>query len=241
MHALKNKLTLLAVASALATLVGCGGDRNNYLNVSGVAATGLAITDAAVSVQCVSGTGTATTNGNGRYAVTITNGEAPCLVTLEKDKVIYRSITSNIANDSAIANVTPISEAIINGLIAANKGATSALDLVTKPEFKPTTAQLNAVVKAVITQINIALEELGEEPLPLDIDLLGKSDFVAATATTASTDILDLALDILSAKDGTFPAELSEAITQASTAAVNNTPITPPTGATGGTGASGVN
>lgn len=241
MQALRQKFALLAVSSALVTLVGCGGDNNSYLNVTGVAATGKAITDAPVTVQCVSGTGTATTNGNGRYAVTITNGEGPCLVTLEKDKVIYRSITSNIANDSAVANVTPISEAIIKGLIAANKGATSALDLVTKPEFKPTTAQLNAVVKAVITAINVALEKKGEKPLPLDIDLLGKSDFVAATETTESNDLLDLALEILTPKGGTFPTELSEAIATASTAAVTNTPTTTPTGSTGSTGATGVN
>ena len=241
MQALRQKFALLAVSSALVTMVGCGGDNNSYLNVTGVAATGLAITDAPVTVQCVSGSGTATTNGNGKYVVSIANGEGPCLVTLTKNNVVYRSITSKIASDTAVANVTPITEAIIKGLIAANKGATSALDLVTKPEFKPTTAQLNAVVKAVITAINVALEKKGEKPLPLDIDLLGKSDFIAATATTKSTDPLDLALDILSSEDGTFPTELSEAIATASTAAVTNTPTTTPTGSTGSTGATGVN
>lgn len=233
MHAFQKKFTLLAVAGAMAALVGCGGNNNSYLNISGVAATGFAIADGTVTVQCVSGTGTATTNANGRYAVTITNGSAPCLVTLVKDKITYRSITSNVASDAAVANVTPISEAIIQGLIAA-KGAGSAEALITNAALIPSKEQITAAVTAVITKINAALVALGKDPLPENTDLLGKPNFVAATATTPSTDPLDLALDFLVLEgEISLSQDLIDAIVNIVDEVVPTTPTTPATGATG--------
>lgn len=239
MQALRQKFALLAVSSALVTMVGCGGDNNSYLNVTGVAATGLAITDGAVTVQCVSGTGTATTNGNGAYAVSVVNGEGPCLITVTKGALTLRSITPKTTTGSAVANVTPISDAIIQGLIAA-KGAASASALVTNPALTPSNDQLTAAVTAVITQINAALVALGKDPLPTNTDLLGKPNFVAATLTTPSTDPLDLALDFL-VTDGS--TTLSNALINSITTAVDEVvpATTAPTGSTGSTGATGVN
>jgi hypothetical protein len=229
MKTLRQKFALLAVSGALVTLVGCGGDNNSYLNVTGVAATGLAIDNAAVSVQCVSGTGTATTNGNGVYSVTVVNGEGPCLVTVTKGDLTLRSITPKTTTGSAVANVTPISDAIIQGLIEA-KGAVNPSDLVTNPALTPSNDQLTAAVTAVITQINAALEALDKDPLPINTDLLGKTDFVAATTNTPSTDPLDVALDLL-VTDGTLGDDLIESIT---TTVDEVVPVTnTPTGSTG--------
>lgn len=232
MKALRQKFVLLAVFSALVTLVGCGGGNNNsYLNVTGVAATGLAIDDGAVTVQCVSGTGTATTNGNGAYSVSVVNGEGPCLITVTKGALTLRSITPRTTNGSAVANVTPISDAIIQGLIEA-KGAVNPSDLVTNPALTPSNDQLTAAVTAVITQINVALVALGKDTLPTNTDLLSKPNFVAATLTTPSTDPLDLALDFL-VPDGstTLSDELIDSIT---TTVDEVVPVTnTPTGSTG--------
>jgi len=229
MKTLRQKFALLAVSGALVTLVGCGGDNNSYLNVTGVAATGLAIDNAAVSVQCVSGTGTATTNGNGVYSVTVVNGEGPCLVTVTKGDLTLRSITPKTTTGSAVAHVTPISDAIIQGLIEA-KGAVNPSDLVTNPALTPSNDQLTAAVTAVITQINAALEALDKDPLPINTDLLGKTDFVAATTNTPSTDPLDVALDLL-VTDGTLSDDLIESIT---TTVDEVVPVTnTPTGSTG--------
>ena len=229
MKIIRQKFALLAVSGALVALVGCGGDNNSYLNVTGVAATGLAIDNAAVSVQCVSGTGTATTNGNGVYSVTVVNGEGPCLVTVTKGDLTLRSITPKTTTGSAVANVTPISDAIIQGLIEA-KGAVNPSDLVTNPALTPSNDQLTAAVTAVITQINAALEALDKDPLPINTDLLGKTDFVAATTNTPSTDPLDVALDLL-VTDGTLGDDLIESIT---TTVDEVVPVTnTPTGSTG--------
>lgn len=237
MQALRQKFALLAVSGALVALVGCGGDNNSYLNVKGVAATGLAIADAAVSVQCVSGTGTATTNGNGVYAVTVVNGEGPCLITVTKDNLILRSITPKTTTGSAVAHVTPISEAIIQGLIAAKKiaGTDNASDLVTNPALIPTDEQLADAVKAVFDRINLALAALvpPQDPLPDGTDLLSKPGFVARTTTDTpgtNQDPLDLALDLL-ATNGSLSPDLIKSITEDVEAVV---PVTnTPTGGTG--------
>jgi hypothetical protein len=232
MKALRQKFALLAVSGALVTLVGCGGGNNNsYLNVTGVAATGLAIDGGAVTVQCVSGSGTATTIGNGAYAVTVVNGEGPCLITVTKGDLTLRSITPKTTTGSAVANVTPISDAIIQGLIAA-KGDVNFSDLVTNPALIPTNEQLADAVTAVITQINTALVNLGKDPLPEGTDLLSKPNFVAATTDTPSTDPLDLALDFL-VPDGstTLSSDLITSITQTVNEVVPETNT--PTGGTG--------
>ncbi len=231
MKALRQKFALLAVSGALVTLVGCGGGNNNsYLNVTGVAATGFAIDDGAVTVQCVSGSGTATTNGNGAYAVTVVNGEGPCLITVTKGDLTLRSITPKTTTGSAVANVTPISDAIIQGLIAA-KGAVNASDLVTNPTLTPNNEQLTAAVEAVFDQINDALVLLGKDPLPEGTDLLSKPDFVARpTGAPPSTDPLDLALDFL-VTDGSLSADLIETITTTVDEVVPETNT--PTGGTG--------
>lgn len=232
MKALRQKFALLAVSGALVTLVGCGGgnSNNSFLNVTGVAATGFAIVDGAVTVQCVSGTGTATTNGNGAYVVSVVNGEGPCLITVTKGDLTLRSITPKTTTGSAVANVTPISDAIIQGLIAA-KGADNASDLVTNPTLTPSNAQLTAAVEAVFDQINDALVLLGEDPLPTNTDLLSKPNFVARTTDTLSTDPLDLALDLL-VTDGNLSSDLITSITQTVNEVVPET-NTPPTGGSG--------
>lgn len=211
--ALFKKLGQLALYAAAVTLVACGGGGGSpVLTLTGVAATGLAIDGGSVAVQCASGTGNATTLANGSYTVTITNGEGPCLVTVTKGDVVLQSISPKTSTGTAVANVTPLSNAIVTALIQA-KGASSASSLVSNPSFTPSNNDLTAAVTAAVVKINQALVLLGEPTLDPNTDLLSGS-FVAATADSPNSgSALDKALDAL-VTNGTLSSELTSSITQ---------------------------
>lgn len=227
MKAIFKKVGQVALVLGAATLVACGGGSNApVLTVSGVAATGDAIEAGSVAVQCVSGTGTATTLANGSYSVSLTNGQGPCLVTVTKGDLVLRSIAPQSTSGTTIANVTQFSDAIVTALVTA-KGAANPAALVTNAALVPSTENLTAAVTAVIVKINEALVALNQPPLPLNTDLLGQANFVAKSGTTAG-DALDKALDAL-ANNGSLPPTLTNSIKSSVVAVVP----TPPTGAAG--------
>lgn len=210
-----TKFILLGFAStAMATLVGCGGGNSETVyGLTGVAATGVAIKQAAVTVSCFSGSSTSTTNDTGFYGVAITNGDGPCLVKVTKGTDSYYSIAPASATGSAIANVNPISDAIVTALVAS-KGSGTPEKLVTTA-FKPQPADLTAAVTSTLTVINAVLP--ANLQLPLGTDLLGKPNFVAATSLGAiDGDSLDKALDALVPPNSTsLPAGLITSINSA--------------------------
>ncbi len=194
MKAIHHKLGLLAICAGALTLVACGGDSATVpLTVKGVAATGLAISGGTVTVQCVSGVGgPVTTNPNGSYSIELNNATGPCLVTVNFSGRTYYSMSRTTTNGVAVANVTPISDAIVRSLVTA-KGAPNVTSLVSNPDFTPTPANFTSAVAAALAEINavLAVDLLG------DTDLLGKDNFVAAVPGSPSNDPLDNALDIV--------------------------------------------
>ena len=231
MKAIQNKLGLIAICVGALTLVACGGDSATVpLTLRGVAATGLAIDGGSVDVRCVSGTGTATTLANGSYTVDVQNGQGPCLVTVTKGAVVLRSISPRTTTGSAVVNVTPFSNAIVDALVVA-KGAGSVTGLINSATA-PSNTELTAAVTAVVTQINVALVAAGQPPLASNTDLLSSPTYVAATATAPGIgDATDKALDFLIPVNTTaLPPTLVTAITTAT----DNVVAPNATGATGG-------
>lgn len=231
MKAVNKKLGLLAICAGALTLVACGGDSATVpLTLRGVAATGLAIDGGTVNVQCVTGTGTATTLANGSYSVTVENGQGPCLITVTKGAVVLRSIAPKTTSGTAVANVTPFTNAIVDALVVA-KGAGTVTGLINSATA-PSNSELTAAVTAVVAQINSALIAQSQQALVLDLntDLLGNPNFVAATtANPGIGDATDKALDFL-VTGTTLPPTLVTAINTATDSVVDPTP----TGATGG-------
>jgi hypothetical protein len=227
-----TKFILLGVAStAMATLVGCGGGNSaSVYGLTGVAAKGLAIKQAAVTVSCLSGSATSTTNDTGFYGVAITNGVGPCLVKVTKGAESYYSITPPGSTGSAIANVNQISNAIVNALVLT-KGSGTVDNLVTAA-FAPKAADLDKAVTSTLAVINALLPVA--QQLPSTTNLLGDPAIKAATFTGASDgSALDKALDFFAVKDATsLPASLITSINSAVALVV-----TP--NATGSTGSSG--
>ena len=231
MKAIKNKLGLIAICAGALTLVACGGDSSTVpLSLRGVAATGLAIDGGSVVVQCVSGTGTATTLANGSYTVTIENGQGPCLITVTKGNIVLRSMSPQTTSGTAVANVTPFSNAIVDALVTA-KGAGTVLGLINSSTF-PSNDDLKAAVTATVAQINVALIAANQPPLDANTDLLSSPTYVAATTTNPDIgDATDKALDFLVPQGtATLPSTLVTAINTAT----DNVVAPTPTGATGG-------
>jgi hypothetical protein len=198
-------MTLAASAVAL-MLVGCGGGggggtetaQASSLQLSGTAATGLALVGSTVDVRCASGTGAATTNETGGYTVTVTDGALPCMikvtgqadgVTVTLHSVTEAGTTSGSAT-TAVANVTPLTELIVAQLAGATPasyfesfGAGTTI----------TTEQLTAATTTLLSSLQTATGiDLGT------IDPF-KSTLVPATAT-AGGNAYDDALEALKAK-----------------------------------------
>lgn len=221
-------------ASALAACGGGGSDgisEVSNLSVSGIAARGAALEGASVQVQCKTGTGNGTTASGataGSYTVTVTNGSGPCLVTVTSGTIVLRSLaTSFDANGNAIANVTPLSEAIIEALYAT-KGATSNINFLTTAA--PTASDITAATNATIAAINSAL---GTSAIAAGTNLLSNPSFVIG-------DTVDQALDNLNLdSNGTIADIIQNGITSTTDISVNPNGATGSTGSTGSTGATG--
>lgn len=113
----------LATAAALVALAGCGGGGSDStpggtavvgpLTLSGVVAARAAATGQPVDIQCASGTGTATSNADGSYTVTVTDGQLPCVLRAKgtADGDLYSVATGS--GRTATANLTPLTHLVV--------------------------------------------------------------------------------------------------------------------------------
>ena len=230
-----KRLLLPAILLAISSLTACGGDPDIAgLSLSGTAATGAAMANAAVTVVCnsISGTGsvtgTGTTDSNGNYTVVATDGKPACLVTASKTTNGVTTTLNSIATVEGVVNINPITNLIVAGLVVG-KGAASVTQLIT-PTYAPTVADVATAQTAVITQINIALVAQGKTPIVVGTNLLGGGFTVGSAADTALDNLL--AIKALSST-GLASVELQAAVVKAVDAAVPVNPGTP-SGASGG-------
>ena len=113
----------IGLAVLVASIAACGGGGGGdaptsagtptatNLTVSGTAATGLAIAGATVTGKCKVGTGTATTQANGTFILTVTDGQLPCVlqVTSPADGTKLHTLVFG-SGETAVANITPLTE-----------------------------------------------------------------------------------------------------------------------------------
>ena len=84
--------------------------------LSGTAATGLALASAQVDIKCATGTGSATTNASGAYTASISGAVLPCIIRVTGAAggaaiVLHSVAEAGTTADSvttATANVTPL-------------------------------------------------------------------------------------------------------------------------------------
>ena len=230
-----NSFAKTIAGAAVALLVaGCGGGSGDVigaapqtpppaapvasLQLSGTAATGLALASAAVQVKCATGDGTATTLASGVYEVTIVGGTLPCMIrvtgTVDGTPVTMHSVTEAGTADaatgrtSAVANVTPLTEIVIAQLTGAVPSALfasfsqgSAAVITSEKLAAATTAVLTALETATGVDVTIA------DPF--------KAPLVAATSPTATGNAHDQLLDALDIKPQALPQLANQVATAA--------------------------
>jgi hypothetical protein len=202
-----------AAIAALLTACGGGGGTDSTgptsttLTLSGTAATGLAISGATVQAKCASGIGTATTQADGRYSITVDGGALPCVLEVAPaGGEPLHSVIDGSGGGSATVNITPLTE-----LVAANAAGGSPAALFANfdaaAQAKLSANNVQAAVGAVITALQGVVDLTGVNPI--------KDTLVAATGAGATGNALDQKLDTLkTALDAaqTTLAELTAAV-----------------------------
>ena len=88
-----------------------GTSTSSLLTVTGMAASGSAIPGAIVTGKCKVGTGSSTTLADGSFALTLPDGQLPCIlrITNPVDGIKLHSVVFGIGS-TANANITPLTE-----------------------------------------------------------------------------------------------------------------------------------
>ena len=221
--------TSTVLGTALLAACGGGGSSDDpptgpaSLALSGVAATGAAIVGQTVEAKCSSGSGTATSNADGSYTITVTGGVLPCVlkITPASGPALYSVATG--AGSSATANISPVTQLVVASMTGGDPAAYfSGFDATAAAGV--TDANVAAAVAAVKTTLLAAGVDLGT------IDVLAGT-LTPATGTTPG-NAYDQALDVLAA---TLAAADTTLATLTTTIAASS-PAAPPTAPAATTG-----
>jgi len=180
-------LSLCAAALGSLALLGCGGGSSGtaLLSVSGVAATGAAMSGANISVICVNGTLSSTKAGSdGSYSV-LANGAYPCMV--EASDATHK--LHSVASGSTAANVTPLTEQMVASLPGASADTAAFF-----AAFDASKAAMLSADKLATAQTQV-LSNLNAN----GINTTGVSDLISgklvAKTTSQSGNVYDQLLD----------------------------------------------
>lgn len=199
-----NKTHLICVLTATALLTGCGNDSqstNSNLNptaqttINGTAATGLAMAGGQVTVVNAAGkTASTTVNANGTYSVTVQKG-SPYLLKVTGTGSQSGTTEFSFATDASAANtnITPLTSAALFNATGQKK----LLDVYNQwASSKPVTeAQVIESAKKVVANLRTQLAAQGMTEAQINTLNIFNQKFTPATATTPTTDKLDLFLD----------------------------------------------
>lgn len=195
---MKSKLKLICAGTIAGAFVACGGGgsyggsdqpSSTYsVTLSGTAAGGLVIPNAAVTIQCQGASGGTITKTDGSFSATLSGGSLPCALSLSNNGQTLRSIVVG-SGTSSIANITPLTEMLVGALLQLKP---SALD-GGAPSASLTAANLTSAKQTVIDYLK------GND---IDVSALANVDFVttplvAATTTPGTGDSQDKVLDSL--------------------------------------------
>jgi len=192
-----NKNVLGALFFGALLLSGCGGGGGggsspSTLSISGVAATGAAISLGAVEAKCATGTGTATTNADGTYTVNVSSGAQPCILRAT-DPVTKTELHSIVEAGATTANITPVTNLVVSNALG-DEPATAFTNFNAAAQAKVTSANINTAV----TRVQALTAAMGGG----DADMTGidfmKGSMQAATADTTG-DATDKKIDALMA------------------------------------------
>lgn len=167
-------LLLLAIAS-------CGSGDGTSGNITGVAATGNAISGGIVTLKCAGGLGSATTttNADGSYSFAVRNITLPCLT-----EVSFTDSNSNAytlhsyVSDTGTSNITPLTDLLLAALFLDQPA-----DIFDEGNFRKFT---DAEKAAALTAVKTSLQAYGIN-LPADLDPI-RDSLIAKTATQGGNE-----------------------------------------------------
>lgn len=113
---LKTRYTLTLLATA-ALLASCGGNTVAPFTLSGVAATGAPVANKTITIKCSTGGGTATTDANGSFTVTLDGPTLPCMLEVESTTM---GKLHGYATAQGRVNLTPLSSLVLARAARAN-------------------------------------------------------------------------------------------------------------------------
>lgn len=214
---MKRLLTLTLGLSMAALLTACGGGgggggANNSasgLTITGVAATGAAISSGSVEAICATGSATATTSANGTYSITISNGAQPCILRAT-DPISKLQLHSIVESGSKIANITPVTD-----LVVANTLGDSPTNVFSNFGSAAQAKITSSNISTAVTRIQAITASLGPEADLSGIDVM-KGSLIAASADT-SGDATDKKIDALMAALNAADKKIAELSAQVKT------------------------
>lgn len=203
---------ILLIGSALG-LAACGGGGGGGsagttttatpLVLSGNASDGLVIAGATVDAKCATGSGSATTDANGHYRISIDGAALPCVLRVPNGSAALHSVAEAGSSRSLNANLTPLSDALVASL-AGSPPATLYAAFDGTAQARITAANI-ASARANLTAALAGVTDIGAlDPL--------KDDLSAAPAATR-TALASLAAALADA--GLSQADLDAALATA--------------------------
>ncbi len=186
------------IVSISLLLAACGGGGGGggaastpSISISGVAATGAAISGGTVEARCATGTGTATTNLDGTYSVSVSNGVQPCILKAT-DPISKIELHSVVENGATTANITPVTDLVVANTLGDDP-ATAFSNFTSAAQAKVTSTNISAAV----TKVQAVTASLGSDADLSGVDFM-KGSMVAATSIS-SGDATDKKIDALMA------------------------------------------
>lgn len=198
----KTIKTVMAL-SALALMTACGGGGGggsspvatapaaSSITLQGVAATGAAISGGTVDVKCKSGTGTAITNADGTYTVTVADGAQPCILRAI-DPITKVELFSFVESGGTTANITPVTSLVVANTLG-DSPSTAFASFDTAVHDKITAANISNAV----TRVQAATAAIGTDADMTGVDIM-KGTLTAATDSSGG-DANDKKIDALMA------------------------------------------
>ena len=205
-----------AIAAGVSVfLAACGGSSSDdgtttpppkVLSITGKAATGAAMANAAVSAKCATGTGTGTAATDGSYTLSITSGALPCVLQATGTDSHGNAVTLHSVATTTTAQITPLTELLMAQVTGAEPSATLGLTDLSSL----TTTFSDANVLAAQAQVVALLSAAG-----IDTSSLGSDSLFSGTLTVGGATGYDHVLDLLGnslAASGTPLATLTDTV-----------------------------
>jgi len=179
------------------------------LVLSGNATNGAALAGVTVDAKCTAGSGSATTDANGHYRISIDGGALPCVLRTPNGSSALHSVAEAGGNQSLTANLTPLSEALVANLAGAAPANlyanfdSAAQGRITAGNISSARANLIAALAGVtdINALDPLKDDLSSAPAATDT-ALGK---LATALTDARLSQADLDATLATAGSITAP------------------------------------